>query len=347
MRHVLLRGEFCSKKCFEACRKDESRMRDWVIRHRTDDQANVPTPHGNLGRDALSSGVVQLQEGRADSSLYFIGADLTIFRIAQMMGPGHAIFGVEVPWTLAWRDAAANNKVSALPTMEQLVAPYVAAVSSYSCSSPCALAGYSFAGLIAFEAAHQLHAKGVKVEMVILLDAAATYPAPHQVAWQELQKDWKRAPKRRSIASRLGSPLSIIRWMLVKEMRRLGRRFLQVVLRDLDELTGRLDDMGMPLHWGLVERVYMNAVRSYRLRRLDCRGILFRADPKDERPARSLDGSLGWDNLFSRGLEIIEVPGDHMTTMLREPYNLTLARGMNELLDRHFTRPSDELGRIF
>jgi len=33
--------------------------------------------------------------------------------------------------------------------------------------------------------------------------------------------------------------------------------------------------------------------------------------------------------------------------MLREPYNLTLARGMNELLDRHFTRPSDELGRIF
>ena len=221
--------------------------------------------------------------------------------------------------------------------MEQLVAPYVAELSVHARTSPCVLVGHSFNGLMAFEAAHQLNEQGGKAEMVILLDTQAKYPTPHQVAWQRLQKDWRRAPHlpltdrtSQSIASRLGSSWSIIRWMLVMEMRGLVRR----VLRDPGELTTRLDDLGMPWPWELIERVYSNALRSYRLRCLDCRGFLFRADPWDERPARTLDGSLGWDNLFGGGLEIIQMTGDHFTMMRQEPHDLTLARAMSKLLDR-------------
>ena len=349
MRHILLRGRFCSEKCLKAHEKDDSRMREWVSRDRTGDQAKAPIPGNKLDRDVRWSSVIQLQEGTTDASLYFIGADLPIFRIAQLMRPGRAIFGVEVRWPLAWRNAAANNNVAALPTMEQLVAPYVAAISSHSRYSPCALAGHSFVGLMAFEAAHQLQEQGVRVEMVILLDTAAALPAPHQVAWQTLWKGWNRAPTDRMwqlVVSRLRSSCSIVRWMIAKEMRRLGRRFLQEVLRDPDELTGRIDDLGVPLHWRLVERVYTNALRSYRLRCLDNRAVLFRADAKDQRVARAVDDSLGWNNRFSRGLEIIEISGDHHTIMLREPYNLTLARKMDELLDRYFTRPSEKSIRV-
>ena len=231
--------------------------------------------------------------------------------------------------------------------MEQLVAPYVAALRVHTRSAPCVLAGHSFAGLMAFEAAHQLQEQGGKVDMVILLDAQAKYPAPRQVAWQILQKDWKRAPKcstgrtSQSIASRLASSWSIIGWMLVKEFRGFGRWFLRAVLQDPGALTPKLDDLGRPLHWGLIERLYANAARSYRLRCLDGRGVLFRAESRDDGVARALGDSLGWDSLFSRGLEIVEIPGDHVTMMRREPHTQTLARRISELTDRLCAKSSE------
>jgi thioesterase domain-containing protein len=284
--------------------------------------------------------VVQLKKGTAETSVYFIGAALGEYHLAQLICSQLSIFGVEVPWPSAWRIAAMKKDTSALPTMEQLVAQHVAAISVHTRSSPCVLAGISFAGLMAFEAAHQLNEKGGKVEMVILLDAQAKYPAPHEVAWQKLQNDWKPELSQRStdrasqtIASRLGGSWSILQWMLANEMKRLGRRILQTTTGDLGPLTPRFDDLGVPLHWALVERLYSNALKTYRLRCLDCHGALFRADPRTEGPARALDGSLGWGKLFSRGLEIIEVIGDH-GTMLEKPHSLVLAGAMSELMNR-------------
>jgi thioesterase domain-containing protein len=277
--------------------------------------------------------VIPLKEGAAETPVYFIGAGLFELHLAQLMCSERSVFGVDIPLASAWRDAVAKRQFYTLPTMEQLVAPYVAAVSVHARSSPCVLVGYCFNGLIAFEAAHQLNQQGGKVELVILLDAQLKYPSPHHVAWQKLQKDWKQPLNlpwtgRQSIASCLGSSLSIIRWMLVKEMKELGHRFLEVILRDPGKLTTTFDEKGMPWHWGLMSRLYSNALRSYQVRCLDCRGVLFWADP--ESPA---DSSLGWDNLFSRGLEIIQVTGSH-TTLMQQPHITTLARQMNKVLDR-------------
>ena len=121
--------------------------------------------------------------------------------------------------------------------------------------------------------------------------------------------------------------------MLVRELKLLWHSFKQVVLGDFGPLTVKRDDLGTPLHWGRVEQIYSYAVKNYCLRRLDCRGALFLADPKEERPARDLDGSLGWDNLFGRGLEIIQMTGDHLTIMQR-PYSLALAREISTVLSR-------------
>ena len=291
------------------------------------------------GRQPLPSkprpAVLQMQEGTGEWPVYFIGFGVSEFRLAQLMGRGHSIFGVEVPWPLAWRHAAANNQIAALPKMEQLVAPYTAAISLHRRSSPCILAGHSFGGLMAFEAAHQLRRQGVKVELIILLDAPAKYATPRQIAWQKLTQVWQcGSGSRSSIGFRLGSSLRVVLWMLVKGIRALGRAFLKAFVRDPDGLTASLDEQGVPMHWGLIERVFDNAVQNYRLRCLDCRGVLFRADAKDERYERASDGTLGWGNLFSGGLEIIEVTGDHFTMLRQEPHVLTLARELNKLLSR-------------
>ena len=57
MRHILLRGEFCSKKCFEAYKKDDALMRDLASRRRTDNEV-VRTYSGNVIRSALPCGVI-------------------------------------------------------------------------------------------------------------------------------------------------------------------------------------------------------------------------------------------------------------------------------------------------
>ncbi len=375
IRSVFLRGDVCSTRCLEAYNRDDEAVRliwgadrekqdvkDSAVtqpRRTSTDEAHAAIWTGILAaakhlgkRESLPtkrySSEVQLRKGTAETPVYFIGAGLIEFRLAQLIYSERSIFGIEIRWPLAWRNAATKNDTYALPTMEQLVAPYVAALSVHTGSSPCVLAGHSFNGLMAFEAAHQLQEQGGKVEMVILLDTSARYPAPHQVAWQKLHKDWKRAPNPRStdrasqsIVCRLGSSLSIIRWALTKEMRGLGRRFVRW-LRDPGVIPTRLDELGIPLHEALIGRLNAGALRFYRLRRLDCHGVLFRADPRDERPARALDGSLGWDNLFSRGLEIIPVTGDHVAMVRQPPHDLTLGREMSKLLNRScFDRVSE------
>ncbi len=287
--------------------------------------------------------VVQLKNGKAEPPLYFIGGGLSEFNLAQLMGSERSIFAVEVPWPSTWSLAAAKNDTSALPTMEQLVALYVGALSVHAHSAPCVLAGISFLGLMAFEAAHQLNKQRGNVEMVLLLDAPAKYPAPHQVAWQKLQIDWNPKRNQRStdrasqtIASRLASSWSIIRWMLVKEIKQLARPFRRAISGDLGPLTPRLDDQGVPMHWALVERVYANALKTYHLRCLDCRGVLFRADPTEDRPARTVDGSMGWDTLFGKGLEIIQVPGDHLSMVQQKLNAAVLAQEMTTLLNRSY-----------
>ena len=147
---------------------------------------------GRLPMSKRSSAVISMQEGTAAPSVYFIYAGPDEFRLAHLMGEGRSVFGIESPWPLAWRNAAASNETSALPTMEQMVAPYAAALSAHTRSSPCVLAGYSFAGLMAFEAAHQIQGQGGKVDLVLLIDSVAKFQTPYQAAWHQLRQDWKQ-----------------------------------------------------------------------------------------------------------------------------------------------------------
>jgi thioesterase domain-containing protein len=290
--------------------------------------------------------VIQLKTGTAETSVYFISAGLPEYQIAQLIGSERSIFGVEIPWPSAWRNAAAENTPHALPTMEQLVAPYVAALRLHARAAPCVLVGYSFSGLMAFEAAHQINEQGGKVDMVILLDAPAIYPASHLVAWRKIIKVWTQAFSRgstdkssQSIAASLENSWSIIHWLAEKKIKGFRRRFLPASAKDPGKLTTKLDDTGVPLHWALIERLYAIAVKSYRLRPVGCRGVLFRAEESDESPAGTIDDRLGWSDLFNEGLEIVQVTGDHLAMMQEQQHKETLAREMSKLLDRPRAKP--------
>ena len=285
--------------------------------------------------------VVQLRQGTSETPVYFIGAGLYELHTAQMMPPRHSIFAAEIAWPAAWHDAAARNDTDATPVLEDMVVPYVTALRAHAGSTPCVLVGYSFHASMAFEIAHQLQANGCQVELVMVLDAPAEYPLPHKIAWKNLRDTWMPGASEpaASIAARLEISLSIMRWTLTVAGRFLKRRFVESALGNRGELTTKLDTLGRPMYWPLINRLYDNSLRSYKLRRLDCRGVLFRADRMEDCPSAKVDYSLGWTGLFGKGLEIIQVTGDHYTMMREHPHDQNLAREMSDALDRHCAKP--------
>jgi amino acid adenylation domain-containing protein len=279
----------------------------------------------------------QLQQGKGERPVYFIYAGPNEFRLAQLMGERYPIFGIEVPWRLTWLDALANNQTSAFPSFDQLVAPYLAVLSSHARSSRCLLAGHSFGGLIAFEVAHQFQKQGGDVDLMILFDTWAKYPTAREVAWQQWRQNWKRDPKQlstdqlsRSFGSRMKRSWLVTEWMLTQEAKAVYRAL--VPRPRLSGPSNMVDEQGAPVPWELIEGLYMNILQSYCPRRLNARGILFRSEPPDEKYSRAFDDSLGWRNLFAGGLKIIPVLGDHFSAIREHNHALVspLVREMDE-----------------
>jgi thioesterase domain-containing protein len=285
--------------------------------------------------------VVQLKPGVGTTPVYFIGAGLFEFHLAQLISSEQSVHAVEIAWPSEWHDAAIKNDVAACPTLEQLVAPYVAAIRDHANASPCVLIGYSFNGNIAFEAAHQLRAQGTRVDTVMLLDAPAEYPSWYRAAGKSLRETWRstsqsKAPQ--SFAAKLLSSWSVASWSLFTVGGLAKLQFQLAVMGDPGKLTTKLDTLGRPLHWGLIERIYASSLRNYRLRKLKAHSVVFRADRAEDCPTPAPDHALGWNELFEDGLDVVQITGGHKTMIQQSPHDLRLASEMTLALDQSYAR---------
>jgi thioesterase domain-containing protein/acyl carrier protein len=278
--------------------------------------------------------VVQLQEGGNEVPLYFIYAGPDEFRLAQLMGTSRPVYAIEVPLPLKWRQAVESNRRSSFPDMDQFAAPFVNALLAHAGSAPCMLAGHSFAGLVAFETARQFQMQGGNVETVIIVDKWARYPAPVQVAWKNLRQCWTGTPNdpEQSFAKSVRRAALIVWWPL----RITASVIFASLWSRLGHLTATFDEEGVPVRWGLLERLYWEIERKYRPQALDCRGIIFRTEFMDlNQSVRVLDESLGWQRLFTRGLVAFPISGDHISIFREQSHSLALI--INKVLQRRET----------
>jgi thioesterase domain-containing protein len=286
------------------------------------------------------STLVLLHEGRPELPVYLIYAGPGELRLAQHMGGTHRVFGIESRWPMAWRDAVSKNRTSAFPSLEEMVAPYVAELSAHAGSRPCVLAGFCYAGRIAFEAAHQLRELGGKVECVALIDTAARPPNRYKLAWQIWRRQWISQPNGSSangflasLGGRVRGAWGTSRWLLGKA-RRKARSYFDRPQPDLETLSGVLDERGAPVPWWLLDRLYKEMDKAYRFRPLDSRGVLFRTGEFEGRQiGYDADDALGWENLFAQGVEIIPVAGHHYSIWGSQIP--TIAREINRVLAQH------------
>ena len=300
-------------------------------------------------QSARQSPVLQLRQGTTATPVYFIGAGLFEFHLAGLITSGQAIYAVEIIWPSEWHDAAIRNDVAACPPLQELVARYTTMIHEHAGQSPCVLIGYSFNGNIAFEAAHQLQALGTKVERVMLLDCPPDYPVWHLAARRNLAQIWNppagAAPL--SLAGKIKTSARVIGWAAVAGAKAVKQAFLWHAMGDPGLLTTKLDTLGRPLHWRLIERLYDHSLRDYRIRPLDSHGVLFRADRAEDCPSPLPDDSLGWSGLFAEGFDIVPTTGDHKSMVEQSPHDQNLARAMSRTLDDSYatlTQPTQATG---
>ena len=278
--------------------------------------------------DRRGPAVIQLRPGSMDVPIYFIYAGPAELALARSIGGDHPVFGIEVPWPLEWKEAVEQNQTARFPKMDEIAGLFVEELRNHLGSGACVIAGYSFAGLLAFEVTRRFLSGGGRVDAVVIIDKWLPYPAIWAVAWTNLKECWTENwmdGGTGTFARRLVRSGWILWWVLERFAKRMGS---SLWLRP-NELTSFLDQKGIPLRWSLVDRLYQEIERNYQLEPLDCRGIVIRPEFLERHNAvKAPDEYLGWKSLFERGVKALSVPGDHFSMVQEHGHTLAQLIGL-------------------
>ncbi|MGE4552643.1 MAG: alpha/beta fold hydrolase [Desulfovibrionaceae bacterium] len=232
-----------------------------------------------------------------------VGGNILCYQhLAQALGPDQPVHMIQ--------SFGLEPGQAPLSSVEDMAERYVDALTTRFPDQPLALAGWSFGGVAAWEAAHRLLARGRRVSALALLDSVAV-------------------------------PERIARLMNTDEAQYLATLFADVLPLDAERLRGldhdgRLDllldqgrargvfpaDMDRGQLRRLLDLFYANglAATRYRPRPLDLAVLLVRPEEDSETALALPDDPLqGWGALARGGVRLVTVPGNH-TTMLQRPY---------------------------
>lgn len=94
--------------------------------------------------------------------------------LARELEPDHRVLGAFVPMDLDVSIEAAGVAVG----VPELAGRYIELLRAHELRGPCAIAGYSFGGLIAYEMAQRLRASGEEIVLVALFDTVLPRARP-------------------------------------------------------------------------------------------------------------------------------------------------------------------------
>ena len=239
--------------------------------------------------------------------VHWAGGHVVIYRdLARHLGPDQPVYGLQALGLDGIRRPHAR--------IEDMAAHYLREVRALQPTGPYYLVGASMGGKIAYEMAQQLLGQGERVAMLALIDATG------DVDRQPLPVD-ERFQLHLTNLRRLG-------W--ARGVEYLGER-VRVRLRRLAYgwwiRTGR----PWPRFLRNLRAIGYAAARNYHPRSYPGKVTLFRASH------RPLGGTseffLGWDRVAEGGMEVHEIPGDHVT-LLKEPGARLLAEALSRCLSR-------------
>jgi thioesterase domain-containing protein/acyl carrier protein len=269
-------------------------------------------------RDEWETVVALNQEGGKTPLICFhpVGGNVLCYQsLAQHLGPEQPLYMVQA-------QGLEEGQVL-LPTVEDMAAFYLEAIRRTAPPGPWVLAGWSFGGTLAFEAARRLQRSGERVSAVMLFDAVAV-PDPIRALLRQDDADY---------LADLFSELGIV---TAPELRPLGPDERLDLLVERARGTELLPEGGNRESMRRLLALFQNnALAAVRYRPQPIAGRLLLIRPRVlSRVAPGLPGDdyNGWRALAPDGVSLRWMDGTH-GQMLLEPYIGQLASLVREHLD--------------
>jgi thioesterase domain-containing protein len=261
--------------------------------------------------------------------------------LARALGPDQPFYAIQAPGVDDGHDPFVDLQAMATCYVEQIRAVHP--------EGPYLIGGWSMGGVVAFEMAQQLTAKGQAIPLLAILDAGTHLHRRQRAMVKRMLSVAQNMPQRFSRAGvqqlGLGDQLE----HLVSSARAAD------VELELDRLTGKilkvLSAHGQariaysPRPYGgkvtlfraddqsFVENSQLSAPPSrVHRRRAALRGVKDRRW-QPSRIERQNDPTMRWAAVSAGGVEIQAVPGDHLS-MLKPPHVETLARALEQCLEQ-------------
>jgi thioesterase domain-containing protein/acyl carrier protein len=250
----------------------------------------------------IPSGVIALQpHGRRLPLFFFPGAgghSTTFASTALHLAPEQPIYGLIVP--------GINGEREPFERVEDIVTDMLERVRKVQPRGPYQFAGYSFGGLLAFEAAQQVLAAGEEVRLLAIYD---TFTPKAQV----LRPRWQRIGLHAYMLAVRNDRRTYIRDRL--EARR-GKR----ELRDALERYANADPELRKRPALQVEHANYRAAARYQPRPYPGVVTLYRSAHRSEAAAfyKLEKTSNGWGAVAPGRVRVIELPGTHFTMLDHE-----------------------------
>lgn len=279
-----------------------------------------------LRREASSiswSCLVELQASGTQTPLFFVhpggGNVLCYLDLARCLGSDQAFYGLQTPGFYEER--------SLYSSIEDMASHYLEAVQTVMPEGPYYLGGWSLGGVIAYEMAQQLIARGQSEIHLLLLDTAAWTSNEGNIGVEE------------DDAELLMNIFSDVLPISIEDLQQLeGDARIEYVLEAA--ISANLFPPGVEVTRAksflemykanaramsnYTPQVYPGAVTLFNVA---SQIIMPRPDesPHSEKLRKmAQDPTRGWGELAAGGARIIDVPGTH-TSMLRKPHVETLA----------------------
>jgi amino acid adenylation domain-containing protein len=252
--------------------------------------------------------------------LHVLGRGLEFFRpLINHVDHDLPIYGLSTEFLLP--EEAPKHEVPSLANF------YAQEIKAIQPQGPYFLAGLSFGGIVAYEVAQILRGQGETVAMLAMLDTA------HPMAARELEQARGRD--------------QILPGIVGDEVRQLGKKLRQRIKAFQNQWTYRLHTLecrwkqlrGLELEPDQVDflqrRANQSAARRYRPRDYQGPVTLFKAT---DVPRQEVSKETGWREVAIGGMEVVEVPGGHLT-MMQEPCIQVLGQRLMETLKKAEQNP--------
>jgi thioesterase domain-containing protein/acyl carrier protein len=265
---------------------------------------------------APSSSLVALQAGTSRPPFFCVhgvGGNVVGYRdLARALGPDQPVYGLQAQ--------GLDGARVPFNRLETMAAHYVNEIRRVQPEGPYYLGGLSFGGLVAFEMAQQLYAQGQNVGMLALFDSSV--PGSFRPVGQRLLEHCARLhPLRPAEFLRYIGRAARSGWTKIKKRMRQARYMLEL-------RAGRSSPSGPR---SVSAANYLGRKR-YTPRPYPGQVTLFRASPSKEIGLLDTE-KKGWGELALGGVEVWEVPGDHVT-LIQEPHVRVLGNQLRACLDK-------------